>query len=199
MSDAQAEIGGVAKGTDNPFFKSKYADLHACREAVREVFGRHGISVIQDLQGDVSTGGVARCTTMLCHKGGAWIESTAECRVRDGGPQAMGSGWTYLRRYQLAAVAGLAQTDDDGNSNQVVPTPCDSDALYDSAKIVDEFINDGVFDNWVIKLKGKTPRELSASEAIKLTGWLNKDKSEWPTKMLDTLAQCMKEDGIHGS
>ena len=55
---------------------------------------------------------------MLIHKSGQWIKS--EVRMPIGGKKdahAIGSACTYGRRYGLSAISGVAQYDDDGNSN----------------------------------------------------------------------------------
>ena len=43
---AQSEMSNPVKGSNNPFFKSKYADLNAVREATIPILNAHGISVI---------------------------------------------------------------------------------------------------------------------------------------------------------
>jgi len=57
-------------------------------------------------------------TTTLLHESGQWIRS--EIRMPVGGKKdahAIGSACTYGRRYGLSALIGIAQHDDDGNSN----------------------------------------------------------------------------------
>ena len=200
VAAAQAEIGGVAKNTENPFFKSQYADLHACREAVREVFGRHGISVVQMPEGTMEGMPVARVRTVLAHKDGGYIEGVASCKAADGTPQKMGSAITYLRRYSLAAFAGLAQADDDGNSNMVTPeTKCDKEAVYAFAEGHEAFAAEGMFDDWVIRVKGKAVSDLTKNEADRLISFLGKDRATWPKIMTDKLEESAVEMTKEGS
>jgi hypothetical protein len=110
---AQAGISTVHKGADNPYFGSKYADLAAVREAIIPHLNQNGISVIQS---PGYSSGVVTLTTRLLHVSGQWIQSTAGARPAKDDPQGYGSTVTYLRRYSLAAVAGLAQADDDGHA-----------------------------------------------------------------------------------
>ena len=194
VAGAQAEIGGGVKSSENPFFKSQYADLHACREAVREVFGRHGISIVQIPEGSMDSVAVASVRTLLTHKDGAYIEGVASCKAADGSPQKMGSAITYLRRYSLAAYAGLAQTDDDGNSNQVIePVKCDKEAVYAFADGHEAFAAEGMFDDWVMRVKGKNVSDLTKGEADKLIAFLGKDRSTWPQIMVDKLEESAAE------
>lgn len=113
LAKAQAEIENASKSSVNPHFKSKYADLAEVINTVRPVFSSHGLSITQMPSFD---GGIAHVETLLMHSSGEWISSTASAPVSKQDAQGVGSAITYLRRYSLAAVAGVAQEDDDANS-----------------------------------------------------------------------------------
>ena len=49
LVQAQSEMSNAKKDATNPFFKSKYADLNAIREAVLPILNSHGISVLQPM------------------------------------------------------------------------------------------------------------------------------------------------------
>jgi hypothetical protein len=110
---AQAKLKPAIKDSANPFFKSKYADLGAVWEACREALQSEGLAVVQ-LPGFAS--GEARLTTILLHASGEWIAGEAGAPLAKADAQGVGSAITYLRRYGLAAVAGVVTEDDDGNS-----------------------------------------------------------------------------------
>jgi hypothetical protein len=55
-------------------------------------------------------------TTVIAHKTGGMISSTASCVPAKLDAQGIGSATTYLRRYSVAAMCGIAQEDDDGQS-----------------------------------------------------------------------------------
>jgi hypothetical protein len=56
-------------------------------------------------------------TTILMHSSGEWMSAHAKLIIRDQTPQGHGSAITYLRRYALSAVLGIAtEDDDDGNA-----------------------------------------------------------------------------------
>lgn len=116
---AQAEVENASKNSSNPHFKSKYADLAEVINTVRPVFSKYGLSVTQ---WPSFADGVASVETVLMHKSGEWMSQTASAPVSKQDAQGVGSAITYLRRYSLAAVAGVAQEDDDGNS-AVGPAP----------------------------------------------------------------------------
>lgn len=114
LAVAQGVIKGAKKDSENPFFKSKYADLAAVSDACRMPLSNAGIAVVQ---APASTeDGRVSVTTMLVHSSGQWMAETLTVKPKDDGAQAMGSVITYLRRYSLAAFAGVAPEDDDGNA-----------------------------------------------------------------------------------
>lgn len=115
LAKAQAVMQPAAKDHENPFFKSRYADLPSVWDAIREPLTANGLSVVQ-LPAEAAPGRVA-LTTMLLHSSGEWIASTASMRLVKDDPQGAGSGLTYLRRYMLAAAVGVvADEDDDANA-----------------------------------------------------------------------------------
>ena len=113
LNKAQAVMGGAKKDKNNPFFKSKYADLASVFEAIREPFADNGLSITQPME--VLENGRTVLKTKLLHISGEMIESSmllpeiADC-------QKLGSAITYLRRYSLMAIAGISPEDDDGNA-----------------------------------------------------------------------------------
>jgi len=68
----------------------------------------------QVLQTPTFESGVASVETMLCHESGEFISSVCSSPVSKQDAQGIGSAITYLRRYSLAAMCGIAQEDDDG-------------------------------------------------------------------------------------
>ncbi|MCR4331804.1 MAG: ERF family protein [Sulfuricaulis sp.] len=112
LAAAQAELRHAPKTSENPFFRSHYADLASVWDVCRPVLGKHGLSVVQ-LPG-TSENGVS-ITTMMLHKSGQWIADTLTIPMEKSTPQSMGSAITYGRRYALSAVVGIASEDDDGN------------------------------------------------------------------------------------
>jgi hypothetical protein len=109
----QGEVENATKGSVNPHFKSKYADLAEVLNTVRPVLAANGLSVIQSPSFD---GGICHVTTTIAHSSGGYISGTMSCVPAKQDGQGIGAATTYLRRYSLAAVCGVAQEDDDGNT-----------------------------------------------------------------------------------
>lgn len=109
---AQSEMSNPKKGNTNPFFKSKYADLNAVREAVIPILNENGISVLQPL---VHVDGKNFVNTILLHESGEMMESFTEIIYnKQNDAQAQGSGITYARRYGLQSFVCVGADDDDG-------------------------------------------------------------------------------------
>ncbi len=115
LAKAQALIKPAVKDSENPYFKSKYADLASVFEACREALTSNGLAIIQRTVGAGDTVGI---TTTLMHGSGQWIEGTITLTLEDPTPQSVGSALTYLRRYSLSSMVGVAPDDDDGNAAQ---------------------------------------------------------------------------------
>lgn len=114
LAKAQGSIEGAAKTSLNPHFGNRYADLAATWDACRSALAANEIAVVQSPSTD---GNLVRMTTLLLHGSGEWVESDPlQVQARDAAPQAVGSCLTYLRRYQLASMAGVAPEDDDAEA-----------------------------------------------------------------------------------
>lgn len=111
---AQRQFSPALKTSSNPHFKSKYAALDACVEAVIDALNGNGIMLMQKTYED-STG--VTVETCFLHESGELIEC-GKLHVPAGknDPQGYGSALTYARRYSLMAACGIAPEDDDGNA-----------------------------------------------------------------------------------
>lgn len=124
LAKAQLEFTFAAKDSTNPAFNSKYADLAANIIAVRPALSKHGIALMQFDSSDIERQ-TASVTTSI-HLGEQWISVTVEAPATGNkgfNVQSLGACWTYLRRYTLQALCGLASDDDDGNSLAVENKP----------------------------------------------------------------------------
>lgn len=91
-------------------YKFKYAPLDKILDKVRKPLSDNGLSIIQLLDEDV-------LVTSLLHSSGAMISGRTPIPAAEG-IQAYGSAITYLRRYAIQALLGIAaEEDDDGNTH----------------------------------------------------------------------------------
>lgn len=127
LAIAQAEVKNAVRGEENSEFHSSYADLAAVWDACRQALGKNGLSVLQFT--GISAEGAPVLFTTLLHRSGQAITGTTPIylpptertnkegkTVQTNMSQAFGSAITYVRRYALAAMVGVATEDDDANS-----------------------------------------------------------------------------------
>ena len=116
---AQKEFGPALKTSSNPHFRSKYADLSACVEAVLDGLNNNGIMLLQGTH-PCEDGVIVE--TLFIHESGEQISAgKLHVPAAKQDPQGYGSALTYARRYSLMAACGIAPEDDDGNAASKKP------------------------------------------------------------------------------
>lgn len=111
---AQKEFGPALKTHTNPAFRSKYAGLDACIEAVLDALNNNGIFLMQPTH--ECEGGVI-VETLFIHESGEQMSSgKLHVPATKLDAQGYGSALTYARRYSLMTACGIAPEDDDGNA-----------------------------------------------------------------------------------
>ena len=125
---AQRAFEPAFKTANNPHFRSKYADLSACIDAVKEALNDNGIYLLQKNY-DCADG--VMLETVFIHESGEMLETgIVHFPANKHDPQGHASALTYARRYSLLSACGIApesekQTvsfaDDDGNAASKKP------------------------------------------------------------------------------
>ena len=120
---AKQSFGPALKDKTNPAFKSKYADLGACLEAVDKPCLDNAIVLYQETSEDPT--GVTVETVFLHDSGESLRCGKLHVPASKQDPQGYGSALTYARRYSLMTACGIAPEDDDGNaaSNKTTAKP----------------------------------------------------------------------------
>lgn len=114
LAKAQASMENASKDKDNPFFKSKYANLESVVGVIRPAIEPHGLSFIQVCH-DWDVG--AKVETIILHESGEWLScGVMSAPAMKADAQGFGSALTYARRYSLSAAFDVATEDDDGRS-----------------------------------------------------------------------------------
>lgn len=156
----QTLVSKIKKGSNNPFFKSKYADLSDILDAIQQPLIESGLTVNQFPTGK------NELTTMLIHAdSGEYMMTTYEMSPVKNDPQSVGSCITYQRRYAIGAVLSLnIDDDDDGNKASQPGTQ------QQSSSPEKPWLNETDKDAWskvVIALKGgKTINDIKTKWAI---------------------------------
>lgn len=116
LSLAQGEMKHAPTTSENPFYKSKYADLATVIDTAKPILAKHGLSVSQMVGGD---NGEITVTTLLIHASGQFLGDTVSFHPDKPDIQKAGAIVTYLRRYSYSAICGIASEEDtDGNDIQ---------------------------------------------------------------------------------
>tara|TARA_S200002703_G_scaffold29506_1_gene25391 strand:+ start:4614 stop:5204 length:591 start_codon:yes stop_codon:yes gene_type:complete len=122
LSKAQSQMSKAKMTGVNERFKNEakgitgaYAKFEDIREAVQKPFADNGLSYVQFPYRDIDSVG---CFTQLMHSSGQYIVHHFGVPAKQHHAQEYGSILTYVRKYCLAAVAGLA-SEEDTDANEV--------------------------------------------------------------------------------
>jgi hypothetical protein len=117
----KAKMSGInSRFADKATGKSgAYATLDDIRDAVKETLTANGISYTQH---PYSINGEVGVETMLIHSSGQWMRSRFGVPSAKHDPQAYGSLLTYVRKFALAAAAGVS-TQEDTDADEVSHEP----------------------------------------------------------------------------
>jgi hypothetical protein len=111
---AQKAFGPALKTSTNPAFRSKYAKLENCIEAVIDALNDNGVMLMQPTH--LCEDGVI-VETMFLHESGEMLSNgKLHVPATKHDAQGYGSALTYARRYSLLAACGIAAEDDDGEA-----------------------------------------------------------------------------------
>lgn len=117
---AQLQMSRAIKDSNNPHFRSKYADLGNVMDACIPALNANGIAVFQPT---IDIDGERFVETVLIHTSGEELRCRVPLIVGKNDMQGYGSAVTYARRYGLMTMAGVAPEDDDGNAAAKAPPP----------------------------------------------------------------------------
>jgi hypothetical protein len=100
----------------------KYATLEAVIDTIRPACLEAGLVLLQSPELDSASGTVSVETRLIHAESGEWVSVVSACAAATGDAQAVGSAQTYMRRYGLMSLLGLAPEDDDGQAARGAPT-----------------------------------------------------------------------------
>jgi hypothetical protein len=187
---AQKAFGPALKTATNPHFRSKYANLSNCVEAVIDALNDNGIFLLQknyDHQNGIMV------ETVFVHESGEMLEcGCLFFPAQKNDPQGFMSALTYGRRASLMAACGIAPEDDDGNAaSRMKHRPVDGalvlsermDSLQASASLITDSINAGEIDEAIAEIQRITDVE----EKTAIWGFLPSNvRSKIKTTLRDT-------------
>lgn len=116
LAKVKSELQAVTKSANNPFFKSKYADLNTYLNEVEPRLEKEGLLLLQPCQALYNNEGHTVVKSIIFDvKTGESVESSMVL-VGTLDMQKAGSAVTYGRRYTLGSLLAMQAEDDDGNA-----------------------------------------------------------------------------------
>lgn len=150
---AQGEFKVALKGSENPFFKSNYADFESVVGAARPALSKNGLAFIQmpSIENDKTV-----LVTRITHSSGQWFEDSMPIKATKDDAQGLGSAITYTRRYALQAALGIVTSNDDDDAEKTMNRDkTDRTASKaDVTHLLKAFQKEGVTEKQVIGLLG---------------------------------------------
>lgn len=121
LLNATKEIQTLKK--DASGYNYKYLTLESIISYIKPILANHGLVYIQ-MVGNTIDGCISLTTRLIHAETGEFIENEASIPLTDmkgvNKSQAAGAAITYLRRYSLTALFGIAENDTDGLSKEEV-------------------------------------------------------------------------------
>lgn len=115
LAAALKVLGTVKKSSDNPFFRSKYANLNDHITVVEEALEKQGLILLQPVSRDERGSYVE--SIVVEPESGQFVSSQMDLVLSKQNMQDAGSAVTYARRYTLGALLSMQALDDDGEAS----------------------------------------------------------------------------------
>lgn len=183
----QSQLTGALKDSENPFFKSKYADLESVWDSIRKPLTDNGLSISQ-MPCESSTGAPA-LETILMHESGQFISNIVPVISQKNDPQGYGSAFTYFRRYALAAIVGQIQVDDDSEANMNRQTPAKQTQSAPAQRSAQQT---GVYIIPFGKFKGKGLGEVNAEDLKSYAEYIRNTAEKDNKPLNDTVQELLE-------
>lgn len=155
LARAQQNMGKALKQSNNPHFRSKYADLGNVIDACLSALNDEGIAVVQPSgrEGDMDY-----VDTILIHgESGQSLSCRVPLLLGKKDMQGYGSAVTYSRRYGLMMMTGIAPEDDDGNAAAANPPAQNKPNAAQN-------VSQGVKDAWQAAVLDNLPENASSRD-----------------------------------
>jgi len=175
LSKLQGEIQNVYK--DKQGYGYKYTELSSVLDVTRPLCAKYELAVTQ-LCGTDDKG--INVETVLVHSSGEWLSSTLSMPILTSKTmsqvQGAGSSISYARRYALAALLGIAQTDNDGSTRdeehllekKVASNPAKDVVVARLKKLIVDHHLEEKHVAWLEHFKVYSLDELSVDDLLKL-------------------------------
>ena len=170
LSKFQSQVTNSAKNAKG-VYNNKYSDLAEVWNTIREPLTDNNLSVFQSPYNEDDRVGVE---TILLHTSGQFMRRRFSCVPTKKDIQSLGGCISYIRRYTLTSILGIAQEDNDGQDH--APTKAKT-VKEKPADLKDEIIDMlSKIDNVGLVQKVNAKIEDAGNDVTKLIGIRNKLK-----------------------
>lgn len=169
---AHKKIGHAMKDKTNPHFKSTYATLESVIDASKDALSDNELMVAQTTKDDNIL------VTTLIHSSGEFLQSEMKLILQKNDMQGLGSALSYARRYSLAAILNISQTDDDGNEASQVENKSPKAPFSEKKKsMIPE--NPGDYTvKFGKKFIGKKLKDIAENDHFNMISWLDNESKK---------------------
>lgn len=172
MAKAFPLIEGALKDSNNPHFKSKYADLSSVVSAIKPALSDNGLFFTQMTH--EQSGGVCVETHVHHHTGQSMSFGKLFVPAGKNDAQGYGSALTYARRYSLMTAFGVCPEDDDGNAASANPKDAPVFVTKEQAKEIANLIKEYKVDEkaFLVWVKAESTAHILATHYDKVMATL---------------------------
>lgn len=188
LAKAQAEMQTAGLNSENPYFKSSYADLAEVVRVSRPSLAKNGLSVMQQILPNDDGQNILH--TILAHNSGQWIESRMRILPSKPDVQSLASYITYIRRYSYAALIGVTVSSEDDDAERDVATSREAFAKgvaintkYNPREESYESITKEQLDEVLYELEGHSDIAEQVLEGLKIQNLSDIPKSKYSVSM----------------
>lgn len=188
LAKAQSEMQTAGLKSENPYFKSKYADMAEIVRVSRPALTKNGLAVIQQILPNEDGQNILH--TLLAHSSGQWIESRMRILPSKPDVQSLASYITYLRRYSYAALCGIVASHEDDDAEVAVSTERETFAKgvalntkYNPREESYESITKEQLDEALLELDGHEDICQQVLEGLKIQNISDMPKSKYSVAM----------------
>jgi hypothetical protein len=118
LSKAQGEFPKVRNNSENPFFKSTYADFDNIVCTTRPALSKNGLSFTQHQI--IKRNEPVILVTTLLHSSSQWMSTRHVIAPPKNDPQSYGSTLSYAKRTSYQSLLGITTTDDQDDDDAEV-------------------------------------------------------------------------------
>jgi hypothetical protein len=177
LHEFNSKVKPVVKGSDNPYFKSKFASLDSIQHHIAPHLKEFGLVITQ--ASVVINDHPYVESTVWDVDTGECIKSVFPVVVNKPTAQDYGSAVSYAKRYSITGLLNLIVANEDDDANTVSVNNPTNDLPKDKYDLMIKYIADGKIKEVESAIKKYT---LTAVQSKEISTLINKAKSQAITK-----------------